>query len=59
MKLSVPQYRLLVKLLDGPKPIAEYYPPARALVRLGLAVWVMQPCRSIKLEITHAGRERI
>ena len=36
MRLTTAQRELLAEL---PAPVADHYPPAKALVRLGLAYW--------------------
>lgn len=51
-KLSEPQIRLLVRISFGPKPVVDYYTPARKLVELGYAFWNKRQ----HLEITEAGK---
>jgi len=37
VKLTNPQAALLAELYEHPRHVVDYYPPARVLVRLGLA----------------------
>lgn len=61
MKLTVPQYRLLVRLLASYQRVRPTSQPARNLVEMGFATWAKEPgSRTRKvLCITPAGRERI
>jgi hypothetical protein len=53
MKLTKPQLELLKTLeQEGPIFVADYYPPARKLVELGLAEF-----KSSCLSITESGRQ--
>lgn len=56
MKLTLPQYRLLVKLSSTPVYCVPTYSPANKLIEMGLAV---RDKRTNKLHITNAGRDRI
>lgn len=55
MKLSVPQYRLLVRVYSGHKA-GPHQKTADSLIRLGL---VSRCLKTRKLFITEAGRERL
>lgn len=63
MKLTLPQYRLLVSLLSGPALRYQTHKPAIALVNHGLACWRKRPGNPLytkwELHITKAGYERI
>lgn len=54
MKMSDAQLRLLRDIALGPHYVADYYPPAKVLVRLGFAEWLGH-C----LGITPSGREEL
>ena len=53
MKLTQPQLKLLLAVYRGERQVWEKYPPAVALVRLGLATWGAH-----RLQLTLAGLKR-
>lgn len=59
MKLSTPQFQLLTSLVAGPRPVEDYFPPAKILVRAGFAEWVTTKQSRSLLKITHEGRKRL
>lgn len=56
MKLSIPQQKLLAELYRSPHgvKVVDYYPPAKVLVRFGLAEW-RQAANDYRLHATPAG----
>ncbi|QRY69159.1 hypothetical protein JVX98_13120 [Ensifer sp. PDNC004] len=58
MKLTKPQWLLLVDVDEGDGKASDTYPPAKKLVELGLCRWEPQKYGQ-KLVITEAGRKAL
>lgn len=56
MKLTRPQRALLMEICERAQTISDTYPPAAALVALGLASWRPAKFGNGMLEPTEAGR---
>jgi hypothetical protein len=60
LKLTATQAELLLQIADGDDKVAEYYPPAKKLVSLGLCDWSNESLLAqSRLVLTAAGADEV
>lgn len=59
MKLSQPQFKLLLTLRHTPQYVADYYPPLKSLIKKGLIKARTTTRGSVSYEVTEDGKKVI